>query len=162
MSARIRRALSPNDALGQDETYPDRRAHGNFHEDEHSFASFDFSNPAPRCVTTAWLVITDPVSYHGVRESSWHLLAQFAHGRGREVCRLLGEGLKIKEIADRVQCSEHTARDDARKIFHEVISGQAQQQIDLVDTPEQQQYIPTRSTRGRKKKPRVPEDGGDQ
>lgn len=127
--------------------------------DLHALATFDHDDPAPQIAHTIWPAIPDPYSYHNVQESSWRLLAGFADGRAREVCRLLGEGKDDFElIGEALLCSDHTARDDARKIFEAVVAGQAVRQLCIFDDPDTA-YIPKRSTRGRKKKKKTQQPG---
>ena len=126
------------------------------YSDQHTFATYDPADPAPQIARTLWPVIPDPYSYLNVCESSWRRLSQFAGGRAREVCRLLGDGeADFDVIGERLLCSDRTARDDARKIFHDVVAGRVDRQRDLLDSLNEQ-YIPRRSTRGRKKKARTP------
>ena len=138
------------DSIDDDEHTYTRR--GNSYSDQHSFNIYDPSDPTPRIPCTLWPTIPDPVSYYGVCESSWGRLAALASGRAREVCRMLGEGeADFKKIGKALKCSDRTARDDARKLFQDVVSGRAGRQFDLFDRHDVQ-YIPKRSPRGRKKK----------
>ncbi len=134
---------------------PDRRSHSSS-PDAHSYAAWDPNDPTPQCRTTVWPVAPDPVVFHGVCASSWRQISAVADGRVREVCRLLGADIEIDDAADELLCSGHTARDDAKEIFDAIVSKRinvAAQQLDLFADPEPA-YIPKRSTRGRKKKPR--------
>ena len=141
------------DSIDDEHTYTHR---GASYSDKHSLDTYDSADPAPQIARTLWPVIPDPYSYLNVCESSWRRLAQFASGRAREVCRLLGDGeADFETIGERLLCSDRTARDDARKIFHDVVAGRVDRQRDLLDSLNEQ-YIPRRSTRGRKKKARTP------
>ena len=137
----------------EEHTYTRR---GASYSDKHSLDIYDSSNPAPQIARTLWPVIPDPYSYLNVRESSWRMLSHLARGRAREVCRLLGDGeADFEVIGARLLCSDRTAREDARSIFKKVAAGQFDQQFDLFDALDEQ-YIPKRSTRGRKKKAQKP------
>ncbi len=128
---------------------PDRRSHSS--TDAHSYAAWDPDDPRPQYhPATEWHGINNPVVYHGVTQDSWNDIAQCARGRVRAVCRRLGEGFLLKEVADLLLISAHTAGEDARGIFEEVIAGLVTKQANLFDEPD---YVPRRSTRGRKKKP---------
>ena len=133
----------------EEHTYTRR---GLSYSDQHTFATYDPADPAPQIARTSWPVIPDPYSYLNVCESSWRMLSHLARGRAREVCRLLGEGENDFEvIGARLLCSDRTARDDARRIFEKVVAERVVQQIELFSEPDEQ-YIPKRSLRGRKKK----------
>ena len=147
------------DSIDDDEHTYTRR--GLSYSDQHALATYDPADPAPQIARTFWPVIPDPRSYLNIRESSWRRLSQFAGGRAREVCRLLGEGeANFKIIGRALHCSDRTARDDARSIFENVVAERVVQQIELFSEPDEQ-YVPRRSTRGRKKKARTPVPGQD-
>ena len=147
------------DWIDDDEHTYTRR--GLSYSDQHALATYDPADPAPQIARTFWPVIPDPRSYLNIRESSWRRLSQFAGGRAREVCRLLGEGeANFKIIGRALHCSDRTARDDARSIFENVVAERVVQQIELFSEPDEQ-YVPRRSTRGRKKKARTPVPGQD-